>query len=199
MSLFTVAIVLFLIMDPIGNIGSFLKVMDGISPKRQRLVIIREMLFALAVMLTFNYIGEVIFGLLQISETAVRISSGIILFLIALQILFPSINSIRNNLPKGEPFFIPLAVPLIAGPSIAATIMLYAHLESSQAIMLEAIFCAWAGAFLVLISSELLSRVLGKNGLLALEKLMGMVLILLAIQRFLDGIRLFIETYATAT
>ncbi len=198
MSLFTVAIVLFLIMDPIGNIGSFLKVMDGIDPKRQRRVIIREMLFALAVMVLFNYIGEVIFGLLQLSETTVRLSSGIILFLIALQILFPSINSIRNNLPKGEPFFIPLAVPLIAGPSLVATIMLYAHLESSQAIMLEAIFLSWIGAFIVLVSSGFLSRVIGKNGLLALEKLMGMILILLAIQRFLDGISLFVKTYASA-
>jgi multiple antibiotic resistance protein len=199
MSLFTVAIVLFLIMDPIGNIGSFLKVMDGIDPKKRRWVILREMLFALAVMILFNYIGEVIFNLLQLSETTVRISSGLILFLIALQILFPTMNSLRNNLPKGEPFVIPLAVPLIAGPSLVATIMLYAHLQSSQAIMLQAIFCAWVGAFIVLVSSEFLSKVLGKNGLLALEKLMGMILILLAIQRFLDGIRLFVTTYAQAS
>jgi multiple antibiotic resistance protein len=199
MSLFTVAIVLFLIMDPIGNIGSFLKVMEGIPPKKQRWVVLREMLIALGIMVAFNYIGEVIFDLLQLSETTVRLSSGIILFLIALQILFPTINSLRSNLPIGKPFVIPLAVPLIAGPSLVATIMLYAHLESSQAIMLEAIFCAWLGASLVLIFSEFLSKTLGKNGLLALEKLMGMILILLAIQRFLDGIRLFVETYAQAT
>jgi multiple antibiotic resistance protein len=199
MSIFTVAIVLFLIMDPIGNIAYFLKVTEGIDPKRQRYVIFREMFFALLIMIAFNYIGEVIFSLLQLSETTVRLSSGIILFLIALQILFPSISSVRNNLPKGEPFVIPLAVPLIAGPSLVATIMLYAHLEPSQPVMLEAIFFAWLAASIVLMSSGFLSRVIGKNGLLALEKLMGMILILLAIQRFLDGIRLFTETYASVT
>ncbi len=197
MSLFTVAIVLFLIMDPIGNISSFLKMIEGMDKKKQNYIIMREMLIALIIMIAFNYIGEVIFSLLQLSETTVRISSGIILFLVALQILFPDLNSIRSNLPKDEPFVIPLAVPLVAGPSLVATIMLYAHMENSQGLMLSAIFIAWLAACAILMSSRFLSRVIGKNGLLALEKLMGMILILLAIQRFLDGIKVFVETYAT--
>lgn len=199
MSLFTVAIVLFLIMDPIGNISSFLKVLDGMDKKKQRYIIIREMIFALLIMLMFNYLGEIIFSLLQISDPAIRLSSGIILFLVALQILFPGLNSIRGNLPKDEPFVIPLAVPLIAGPSLVATIMLYAHLEESQGLMLAAIFIAWLVAFIVLVSSKTLSRIVGKNGLMAFEKLMGMILIFLSIQRFLDGVRLFVETYASTS
>ncbi len=193
MTLFSIALVLFLIMDPIGNISSYLKMVDGIKPKRQLTVLVREMLIALLIMVVFNYLGEVIFELLQISEPTIRLSSGVILFLIAVQILFPNLSGIRDNLPKEEPFIIPLAIPLIAGPSLLATIMLYAHMEQSQPVMLLAILFAWLAALIVMLLSRPLHRALGSNGLLACEKLMGMVLVLIAIQRFLDGIQLFIK------
>lgn len=191
MSLLTVSLVLFLIMDPIGNVSSFLKMVRGIDPKRQKIIVIREMLIALLFMILFNYFGEVFFDLLKLSETTVRLSSGVILFLIAVQILFSHLNSVRSRVSEGEPFIIPLAIPLIAGPSLLATIMLYAHMEESRTIMLAAILIAWLAAVIVLLSSRGLYRVLGDNGLMACEKLMGMILILLAIQRFLDGIRQF--------
>lgn len=196
MTLFSIALVLFLIMDPIGNISSYLSLVNGLPKKRRMWIVVREMLIALAFMILFNYIGEFLFILLGISETAVRLSSGVILFLVAIKILFPSQDSIRANLPKGEPFIIPLAVPLIAGPSLLATIMLFAHLESSQPLMLAAIFIAWLSAAAVLFFAEPLERVLGKNGLTACEKLMGMVLVLLATQRFLEGIVLFYQSNA---
>ncbi|NGX43736.1 MAG: hypothetical protein K940chlam7_02036 [Chlamydiae bacterium] len=192
MSLLSISLVLFLIMDPIGNVSSFLFMVRGIEPKRQAQILVREMLIALLTMMAFNFLGEYIFNLLELSETTVRISSGVILFLVALQILFPTLDGYRENLPQEEPFIIPLAIPLIAGPSLLATIMLYAHMEESQPLMLGAILIAWAAAVAVLLSSRYLFRALGPNGLMACEKLMGMVLILLAIQRFLDGIYQFI-------
>lgn len=182
-------------MDPIGNISSFLKMVDGIDPKRQRMILLREMLIALLVMVVFNYIGEGIYDLLQISDPAVRLSSGVILFLIAVQILFPNLTGIRENLPKEEPFIIPFAIPLIAGPSVLATIMLYAHMEQSQPVMLISILCAWVAALLVMIVSRPLYKVMGDNGLMACEKLMGMVLVLIAIQRFLDGVEQYVATF----
>lgn len=191
MSLFSVTLVLFLIMDPVGNISSYLSLVKELDPARKNLVIFREMLIALGVMILFNYIGEFIFTYLELSEVTVRISSGVILFLIAIKILFTAPDSLRANLPKGEPFIFPLAVPLIAGPALLATIMLYAHLEPYQSIMLASIVIAWALSGGILYFSPYIKKVLGPNGLMACERLIGMVLVLIAIQRFLEGILLF--------
>lgn len=193
MNLFTLTVILFLIMDPVGNISSFLNMTKDIPANRRHKILIREMLIALAAMLLFNYIGEFIFSVLDISETTLRLASGVILFLVAIKILFPSIDSLRANLPAGEPFITPLAIPLISGPSLLATVMLFAHLEPSQVKMLSAIFISWLMAVLVLLSSEKLQRLLGNNGLVAAERLMGMVLVMLAIQRFLEGLSQFVK------
>ncbi|CCB86769.1 MULTISPECIES: MarC family protein [Parachlamydia] len=198
LSLFSITLVLFLIMDPLGNIGSFREMLKRIDPKKQKIIIMREMLIALFTMLVFNFLGEVIFEYLQVTETTVQISSGIILFLAALKILFPSKDSPRSNLPQEEPFIIPLAIPLVAGPSLLATIMLYAHMETSVPLMLGSIFIAWGLASIILLFSNRLYTVLGNNGLVAFEKLMGMVLILLAIQRFLEGVENFVKTLPPA-
>lgn len=194
MTLFNVAFMLFLIMDPIGNVSSFLSLVKEIPPKKQLWIIVREMLIALGFMLLFNEIGEYIFNLLHISDTVVRLSSGLILFLVAIKILFPSVDSPRANLPKGEPFVIPLAIPLIAGPALLATIMLYAHDIPSRPLMFGAILLAWVAASIVLLAAPYLKKMLGDNGLMACERLMGMILVLLAIQRFAEGVQLFIKS-----
>lgn len=196
MSFMTITLILFLIMNPFGDVSAYLSLMKGVEKKKHAKILAREMLFALGFMLLFNFIGEGIFSVLQISETAVKISSGLILFIIALQILFPTLNSIRQNLPEGEPFLIPLAIPLIVSPPLLATIMLFARAEESQWVMLGAILIAWLCSYLVLASSNLLFRLIGENGLMACEKLMGMILVLLAVQRFLDGIKQLLSSGA---
>ena len=193
MNLFTLTIILFLIMDPVGNISSFLSLLKDFPKEKRRKIIIREMLIALAAMLVFNFLGEYIFYILEISDTTVKLASGAILFLMAVKILFPSVDSLRANLPTGEPFITPLAIPLIAGPSLLATVMLFARLEPSQTTMLSAIFISWALAVSVLLMGSRLQRVIGSNGLMACERLMGMVLIMLAIQRFAEGIQQFVK------
>lgn len=198
MSLISIAVVLFLIMDPLGNISSFLPLTKDLDPKRQRFVIFREMLIALAIMIFFNYLGEWIFYVLQLSEATVRISSGMILFLIAIKILFTSPDSLRANLPKGEPFIFPVAIPLIAGPGLLATIMLYAHMEPYQSIMIIAILLAWAASSVILYFANPIKKYLGTNGLMAAERLVGMVLVLISIQRFLEGILLFWTTHTNS-
>lgn len=194
----TVVIMLFLIMDPIGNIQSFLSMLKELPPKRQYYIIGREMLIALGIMSLFSLIGDHIFVILQISETGVKLASGMILFLVALQILFPTGKGFRVNLPNDEPFVIPLAIPLIAGPSLLATILLFSHLEPSSSFMLTAIFAAWLAASGVLLFANQFKKILGDNGLLACEKLMAMILILLAMQRFMDGVQSFLEKVAGA-
>lgn len=195
MTLFNIVIVLFLTMDPIGNINSYLSLVSDLPKKRQNYVIIREMLIALSVMIGINYFGELLFSFLDLTETTVRISSGIILLLIAIKILFTSNDSPRSNILQGEPFIFPLAIPLIAGPALLATIMLYSHLETCQSIMLGAILIAWAIASIILFCSKSIKKILGENGLMAIERLIGMVLVLIAIQRFMEGILLFISTH----
>lgn len=195
MSLFSITLVLFLIMDPIGNITSYLSLVKELNPSRQRFIIFREMLIALIVMLGFNYLGEYIFNFLNLSETTVRLSSGVILFLIAIKILFTAPDSPRANLPKGEPFIFPIAVPLLAGPALMATILLYAHLEPYQSVMVGAIVIAWLLSMLIFLFASPIQKILGANGLSALERLIGMVLVLVAVQRFLEGILLFWSTH----
>lgn len=194
MNLFSLSVILFLIMDPIGNISSFLSLLKDLPKQRRRAIIIREMLIALAAMVAFNFLGEYIFQVLDINETTIRIASGVILFLVAIKILFPSVDSLRANLPSGEPFITPLAIPLIAGPSLLATIMLFARLEPSQPLMLSAIFISWFMAVAVLLLGSRLQKALGTNGLMACERLMGMVLVMLAIQRFAEGLQHFVKT-----
>ena len=199
MSLFNITLVLFLIMDPLGNLTTFRSLVKELNPKRQLIVIFREMLIALGVMLFFNYLGEYIFDFLDLSETTVRLSSGVILFLIAIKILFTSSDNPRSNLPKGEPFIFPIAIPLIAGPALMATIMLYAHLQELQSIMLIAIFISWLLSATILFFNSPIERLLGKNGLMACERLIGMLLVLIAVQRLLEGVLLFWKTQPNPT
>ena len=194
MLLFSITLVLFLIMDSFGNIASYLSLVGGFDKKRQRIILLREMLIALAFMVAFNYLGEFFFQQLGLSNTTVKLSSGAILFLVAIKTLFPSPDDLRSNLPKGEPFITPLAIPLIAGPSVLATIMLYADLEPSQLVMLGAIFLACAASFLVFFCASWLQRILTSNGLMAIERLMGMILMLMAVQRILEGVQQFVQT-----
>lgn len=197
MSLFTVALTLFLIMDPIGNLSHYLALVKELPRERQRWIVVREMLIALAIMIGFNYLGEYIFIFLSISETTVHLTAGVILFLIAIKILFTAPDSLRANLPKDEPFIFPLAVPLIAGPALLATIMLYARLEPYLSVMLAAILIAWLASVTILYFAPTVKRVLTLNGLGAAERLIGMVLVIIAIQRFLEGILLFWTTQPT--
>lgn len=193
-SLLFYSIVLFLIINPVGNVSQLQKIMDGIEPKRRNHVIIRELLIALIFMLGINLIGEFLFNILELSKATLRLASGVILFLVAIKILFPKIGaggSHHEEVMHGEPFIVPIAIPMVAGPSLLATILLFANLEPLFLVSIISIGVAWSGALFVFLISPYLQRFLGKNGLVALEKLMGMVLMLLAVQRLAEGIQQF--------
>lgn len=195
MSLSTITLILFLIMDPIGNVSSFLTLVKGIEAKRVYRILAREMLIALAFMVAFNFFGEYILTLLDISKLTLLFASALILFLTAIKILFPASNSLRANLPRGEPFIIPLAVPLIAGPSLLATIMLFAGYEHDHLDMLFGILIAWVASVVILLNARTLQYYMGNNGLMACERLMGMILVMLSVQRFMEGVRLYIANH----
>jgi multiple antibiotic resistance protein len=194
MNFFSLTLILFLIMDPLGNIAYFNKTLQHIPAAQHPRIVMREMLIALFTVLCFSLLGDWIFTALSVSPASVSLSSGTILFLTALKILFPSSDSMRARSYHGDPFVIPLAIPFIAGPSLLATVMLFARLESSTT-MLAAIGIAWVCSTIILLLATPIQRIMSNNGLQAFEKLVGMILIMLSIQRFGEGIREFITTY----
>ncbi|WP_241646615.1 YhgN family NAAT transporter [Rosenbergiella metrosideri] len=193
--LFSAAVLLVLIMDPLGNLPIFMSVLKHIDPKRRRVIIIRELLIALVIMLLFLFTGEKMLAFLNLRAETVSISGGIILFLIAIKMIFPSPESTTSGLPAGEePFLVPLAIPLLAGPSLLATLMLMSHqYPGDMGMLIIALFIAWGITAAILMMSGLFLRLLGAKGVNALERLMGLILIMIATQMFLDGIRAYLK------
>lgn len=194
-SILTLAFSFFLLLDPLGNVPLYLAILKNVDPKRQRLIIFREMMIALGVILIFAWVGQEILSLLRISDATLALSGGILLFMIALKMVFSSSNQEFDAKEyHEEPLIVPLAIPLIAGPSILAAVMIYAKKEANVMVLFSAIFIAWLASFIILYYSDILKKILSKNGILALEKLMGLILTLIAVEMFLDGITRFFCT-----
>ncbi len=190
MSIFNIAFSLFILMDSLGNIPLFIALLKEIPHKRQRWIIFREMVIALVVIILFNFVGEGLLRFLHITEATVQIAGGLILFIIAIKMIFPPAKDPNLDLPKdGEPFIVPLAIPLIAGPAVLAAVMIYGHQEASLKDMLLAIGVAWAASLCILLLAPNIRKVLGWRGILACEKLMGLILTLIAVQMFLSGLQ----------
>lgn len=194
METLSAAVMLFLIMDPMGNLPIFTALLKHIDKKRRRIILIRELVIALLVMLLFLFAGEQILNFLGLDKEAVSISGAIILFLIGLKMIFPPEGGLGASLGAGEePLIVPLAIPMVAGPSIIATLILLAHQEPDR--MLDwslALIGAWAATTLILMFSEVFQRVVGEKGLQAIERLMGMLLLMISVQMFLDGIKSYL-------
>lgn len=193
MSMWSATILLFLVMDPLGNLPVFATVLREVPPARQRLVLIRELLIALAVLLGFLLAGPLLLEVLHVTQPALSISGGVILFIIALLMVFPIKKGVFAATSAAEPLIVPLAIPLIAGPSAMTTLLILSSTYPQQITQwVMALFIAWIAVAAILLLSGLLQRVLGHKGLPALERLMGMILIVIAVQMFLDGITAFI-------
>ncbi|XOD69895.1 MAG: YhgN family NAAT transporter [Sodalis sp. (in: enterobacteria)] len=188
-------VLLFLIIDPLGNLPIFMSVLKHLPPKRKRVIVIREMLIALLLMLIFLFAGEHILSFLSLRTETVSISGGIILFLIAIKMIFPSQDGNGFSSPDGEePFLVPLAIPLIAGPSILAALMLLSHqypMKINHLIL--ALLIAWSLSASILMLSNIFLRLLGSKGVSALERLMGLLLIMISTQMFLNGIIVYLH------
>lgn len=195
MDLLSAATLLFLVMDPLGNIPIFLSILDKVPEDRRRRVLVRELFLALLVLLAFLFFGKYLLGFLGLSEHAIRIAGAIILFLIALKMVFPVPRSaqIQEEYDE-EPFLVPLAIPLVAGPSAMAIVMLLATNDPGRMpYWIAAVGIAWLATAIILLSATGLKNFLGRRGLIAMERLMGMVLIALAVQMLLEGVTAFIQ------
>ena len=188
-------ILLFLIMDPLGNIPLFLGQLRQVAPERRSRVLVRELIIALVVLFAFLFGGRYVLGALQLRQESVSIAGGIVLFLIGVKMIFPPRdgNMFGDTGAGVEPFIVPMAIPGVAGPSAMAALMLMTNSQPGRtADWSMALFAAWLATALILLSSTVLFRILGNSVLTALERLMGMLLVALSVQMFLDGIVVYI-------
>jgi multiple antibiotic resistance protein len=189
MNIAATALTLFLVLDPFGNMATLHALLARVSPERRQWVLIRELLCALVILMVFLWTGTAVLNTLGIHPYTLSISGGILLFLIALGMVFPSRSMLNDPVSDGEPFIVPFAVPLMVGPSVMALLLLLATRYPDQKWSSSlAVLLAWSATAVVLLVSRWIMRLLGTKGTHALERLMGLLLILLAVQMFLDGL-----------
>lgn len=190
MEILGIAVLIFLVTDPFGNIAIFLAALKNVAPERRLKVALRELVFALGLLLLFLTFGENILSGLGLSREAIAIAGGIILFIIALRLIFPRPEGVLGDLPDGEPMLVPLATPAVAGPSALAVLMTLRNTHQGQLWELYvAVLVAWACTALILLQAAFLQRFLGQRGLMAVERLTGMLLIMLSVDMLLDNLQ----------
>ncbi len=196
MDVLSAIVTLFLVMDPLGNVPLFLSVLKAVPPERRQRVLLRELGVAYGVLVLFLLMGNALLTFLGLQQEAVGIAGGIVLFLIALKMIFPGQGSLTEGALEGEPFIVPLAIPLVAGPSTLATLLLLqSTVPSSTMTLLFVVTVAWAAGGVILLSSTFFFRVLGERGLVAMERLMGMLLVMVAVQMLMDGVATFLQRH----
>jgi MarC family membrane protein len=191
MSTLTAAVTLFLVLDPLGNIPFFLSTLKSVDEARRQRVILRELLIAYAALIFFLFLGRPFVSLLHLRSESIAIAGGIVLFIISLRMIFPASRQAESEDVEGEPLLVPLAIPGVAGPSAMATVLLLVGNAPGRIWeWFGAVSAAWLAASIIIFASPLLFRLLKQRGLIAMERLMGMILVALSVQMFLDGLAL---------
>ena len=194
-SLSSAVVILLLVMDPVGNVPLIVALLRNVPSERRMPIIVRECLIAYAVLLVFVFFGPAILRLLGLSDVSLNLAGGVILFIIALRLVFKHPGGIfGDDLHAGEPFIVPLAIPSIAGPTAIATVVLMVARAPERV-------WEWAGALtisalitlLLLVFAERLAGLIGTRGLAALERLLGLLLTAIAVQMLLKGIEGFVH------
>ena len=194
MTIASAALLLFLILDPLGNIPVFLSMLRRLTPQRQRIVLARELLIALLVLMAFLWAGKYALEVMHLRQESVAIAGGIVLFLIGIRMIFPPKDGLMGEIPDGEPFIVPMAIPLVAGPSGMAAVMLMGSNEPTRLWDWSlALMIAWGATAVILFSATMLYKWLGRSALTALERLMGMLLVAISVQMVLDGIGTYLK------
>jgi len=189
MTLASAAVLLFFVIDPFGNVPMFLSALKNVHPARVRRVIVRELLIALGIMIVFLFAGRFILQMLHISGAALTAGGGFVLLLIALRMIFPPLEGHRRDEPVEEPLVVPLAVPYTAGPSMLATELLLMTRDPGRwHVWLGAVVIAWFCSAIILFFSVNVKRLLGQRGLTAMERLMGMLLVTVAVEMLMQGV-----------
>ena len=184
-------ILLLLVLDPFGSLPIYISVLRGVAPQRRRVVALRESLIAFAVLAAFMLGGQVFLDVMRLSERSLEVAGGVILLIIAVRMIFSSGSGVYESPAEGtEPFIFPLAVPLLAGPSAMASVLLLASREPARmAVWMGALTAAMAVSAVVMLTADRLRRLLGDSMVAAIEKLMGLVLTAVAVEMILAGLK----------
>lgn len=184
-------VLLLLVLDPFGSLPIFISVLKGVPPERRTRVAVREVLIAFCVLLAFMFTGQGFLNLMHLSERSLEVAGGVILLIIAIRMIFTSGSQIyASDGGAREPFIFPLAVPLLAGPSAMATVLLLASRQPQQ-------LWQWVGAVsaamlvcgVVMLAADRIRKLLGHSMVSAIEKLMGLVLTAVAVEMILAGLK----------
>jgi|HubBroStandDraft_4_1064222.scaffolds.fasta_scaffold549758_1 multiple antibiotic resistance protein len=187
----TKAFQLFLVLDPIGNTGIIATLIAKFSKERQRVILLREILFSLIILIAFFFGGSYLLSALDISQAAITMTGGIVFMLFSITLLFPGTGVDIKNLEE-EPFLVPIAMPLVVGPSSMATVILLAHDKSPIYLSLAAIFLAWLATGTIIFFGPFLLNKLGRIGMQVIERLVGMICAMVAVNMLLRGAKLFL-------
>ncbi len=184
-------VLLLLVLDPFGSLPIFISVLKGVSPPRRKIIALRESLIALGVLLAFMFSGEGFLALMHLSERSLEVAGGVILLIIAIRMIFSSGSQIyASEGGAREPLIFPLAVPLLAGPSAMATVLLLASRQPEKLMQwVGAVTAAMAVCALVMLAAERIRKLLGHSMVSAIEKLMGLVLTAIAVEMILAGLK----------
>lgn len=193
-AILSAVVTLFLVMDPFGNIPIFITTLKKVPPERRKTVLVRELAIALAIMVTFLFIGGKFLELLGIERHSMSIAGGIILFIISIKLVFNNDNDAQANPKEEEPFIVPLAIPLIAGPATLSIILILsgASVSNSWQTLIAILIASVVNSAILLLSFPI-SDFLGKRGIIALERLTGMVLVLMSVNMVMNGIADFLK------
>ena len=190
MTVLAAILLLVIIMDPIGNVPVFLSILKNIPIERRRIIIIRELLIAFIILLFFMFVGRYVLQMLEIEQSSLGVTGGIILFIIAIRMIFPGTKPLFSHNETTEPLIVPLAVPMLAGPSAIAAVILFMAQEPNRWVEWTfVVFIACLISGVILVSSETLGRKLGNRALIAIERLMGIILVMVSVDFILDGIK----------
>ncbi len=192
-TMFELILPLFLIMDPVGNSASCQAILRNYTPQQQRGILLRELFFALILMILFQLLGDWLLKYLDLQRSTLSLAGGVILFLISLKMVFPEEHG-SLGAHERDPFLVPIATPFIAGPSLLAAIMLYSNRVEDLLLLLASILIAWVVSVIIMLGFTSFQPLLGERGGKAAERLMGLILILLAVQMLEEGMRMFLES-----
>ena len=189
-SFLSAVVLLLLVLDPFGSLPIFVSVLQAVPAPRRRRVALREVAIAFTVLLAFMLGGQGFLSLMRLSERSLEVAGGVILLIIAIRMIFAGGAEGYAHDGGREPFIFPLAVPLLAGPSAMATVLLLASRQPER-------LWTWVGALTlammvsgtVLLAAGRIRQWLGASMVSALEKLMGLVLTAVAVEMILAGLK----------
>lgn len=192
---FTITASIFFVLNATGQIPLFLAMLAQFDQRRQMRIIFRELFVALLILLLFTFCGDQVLAILGISRPIIAMAGGILLFLISLSMIFPKEEKDATQKLKHEPMIIPLAIPVITGPGAITTVMMYAHETNNSLLVASAAFAAWVPSLLILLAGSFVKKALGERGLIAVERLGGMLVCLIGIQMFTAGTFTLVREY----